>query len=287
MHKLAKLEPVLWGSLILVVSQVFTIYIAFREKDFVEANRITTPDISLQYTVIYFFIVVIIMGLILFLIPVYRLRFVFRIIFALMFSWGVFIVLGLTLPVLAAAIISAAAGLLWLFIPLVWLHNLLLIVTLVGVGSAFGFLMSPWTAMSFMLLISIYDVVAVRFGYTVWMAKELSESDTLPVFVLPRRISYWKLNLRKSGFRDLFHDKSAEREFSILGGGDIGFPLLLVVSVFFAYNFASSIIVAVFSLLGLISAFVIQMVFLKEKPMPALPPISFLSLIGLLIVYLL
>jgi len=84
----------------------------------------------------------------------------------------------------------------------------------------------------------------------------------------------------------LFTDKSGEREFSILGGGDIGFPLLLVVSVFFAYGFISSVIVAVFSLFGLIAAYWIQLVFLKGKPMPALPPIFFVSLIGFLIAFL-
>jgi hypothetical protein len=43
-------------------------------------------------------------------------------------------------------------------------------------------------------------------------------------------------------------------------------------------------IIAGFSLVGLIGAFVIQSLFLKGKPMPALPPIAISSLIGLLIV---
>jgi len=136
-----------------------------------------------------------------------------------------------------------------------------------------------------MLVISVYDVLAVRLGYMLWMVKRLSESGTLPAFVIPRRISAWNLNLKEAGFKKLFEDVSAEMEFSILGGGDIGFPLLLIVSVFFVYGFTSSAIVAVFSLLGLVSAYLIQLFLLKGKPMPALPPISFLSLIGFLIVY--
>jgi len=136
-----------------------------------------------------------------------------------------------------------------------------------------------------MLVISIYDVLAVRFGYMLSLAKRLSESETLPALVIPRRISSWNLNLKEAGFKRLFEDRSAEREFSILGGGDIGFPLLLIVSVFFAYGFTTSLIVAAFSLLGLISAYWIQLVFLKGEPMPALPPISFVSLIGFVIAY--
>ncbi len=65
----------------------------------------------------------------------------------------------------------------------------------------------------------------------------------------------------------------------------IGFPLLLMVSVFFGYGLGSSLIVAGSSLVGLVSAYLIQLFFLKGKPMPALPPISFWSLIGFLIVY--
>ena len=136
-----------------------------------------------------------------------------------------------------------------------------------------------------MLVISVYDFLAVRLGYMLWMAKKLSESGTIPAFVIPKKVSAWNLSLNEAGFKKLFEDKAAEREFSILGGGDIGFPLLLLVSVFFAHGFTSSVVVVVFSLLGLISAYLIQLFLLKGKPMPALPPISFLSLIGFIIVY--
>lgn len=286
MEKRLKLGPPFWSSLILIVSQTFTLYVAFREKDFVEANQIIPPQIPLGAPLVYFFGAVILLGVILFLVPIYILRIALRIMFAFLFSWGMFIVFGLTSPILVASLISVAGGLMWLFIPRVWLHNLLMIFTLVGVGAVFGFLLSPWTAISFMLVISIYDILAVRFGYMLWLAKRLSEFETLPAFVIPGRIPSWNLNLKQAGFKKLFGGSSAKREFSILGGGDIGFPLLLVVSVFFAHGFTSSVIVALFSLLGLISAYWIQLSFLKGKPMPALPPISFASLIGFLILYL-
>ena len=285
MQKRARLEPFLWGSLILITCQALTLYVAFQEKHFVETYQITPPQISLGLPVVYFFAVVVLLGAILLLVPVDKLRIAFRIMFTFLFAWGMFITLALSLPILPASLISIGGGLMWLFRPRVWLHNLLMIFTLASVGAVFGFLLSPWTAISFMLVISVYDVLAVRFGYMLWMAKRLSESGTLPAFVIPRRISAWNLNLKEEGFKKLFEDESAEREFSILGGGDIGFPLLLVVSVFFVYGFTSSIVVAAFSLLGLISAYLIQLFFLRGKPMPALPPITFASLIGFLIVY--
>ena len=35
--------------------------------------------------------------------------------------------------------------------------------------------------------------------------------------------------------------KNAERDFSLLGGGDIGFPLIFVASVFAAYGFSDAL----------------------------------------------
>ena len=285
MKKRLNLDALFWSSLILIASQAFTLYVAFREKDFVEANRITSPQISLELPLVYFFGVVVLLGVILFLVPVAKLRIVFRILFTFLFCWGMFIALGLSLPMPVASIISLAGGLMWLLSPRVWLHNLLMIFALVSVGSVFGFLISPWTAIAFMLVISIYDILAVRFRYMLWLAEKLSQSDTLPAFIIPRRISDWNLSLKEVGFKKLFQDRLAEREFSILGGGDIGFPLMLVVAVFFACGFTGSVIVAVFSLLGLVSAYWIQIFILKGKPMPALPPISLVSIIGFLIQY--
>jgi len=285
MQKRARLDPFLWSSLILIISQAFTFYVAFREKHFVETYQITPPQVSLELPLIYFLGAVVLLGVVLFLVPVDKLKIAFRIMFMFLFAWGMFITLGLSLPILAASLIAITGGLMWLFRPRVWLHNLLMIITLASVGAVFGFLLTPWTTIAFMLVISVYDVLAVRLGYMLWMVKRLSESGTLPAFIIPRRISVWNLNLKEAGFKKLFEGESAEREFSILGGGDIGFPLILVVSVFFVHGFTSSVVVAAFSLLGLISAYLIQLFLLKGKPAPALPPITFVSLIGFLIVY--
>ena len=137
---------------------------------------------------------------------------------------------------------------LWFFRPKVWLHDLLLMLSLVGIGVVFGFMLAPWTALIFMVVISVYDLLAVRFGYMLWMVKKLSQLDILPAFVLPKDIAGWNLDLRETR---LIEVESSERGFSILGGGDIGFPLLLVISVFIAYGLIYSLVIAASSLLGL------------------------------------
>ncbi len=169
--KKARIDPILGAALIFIVAQILTIYVAFREKDFVEVNQITSPQASAGLPLGYFFGVVLLMGAVLFLIPVSKLRIVLKIMFTFLFAWGAFVVLGLSVPTYVAAVVSIAAGLVWLFRPRVWLHNVLMILALASAGSVFGFILSPWAAMLSMLVISVYDVLAVRFGYMIWMAR--------------------------------------------------------------------------------------------------------------------
>ena len=77
---------------------------------------------------------------------------------------------------------------------------------------------------------------------------------------------------------------TAYRGFCILGGGDIAFPCLLKDSVYFAQGLKLAAIIAVFGLLVLLTVYAIQARFLKEKPMPPLPPIAAFTLVGLLII---
>jgi presenilin-like A22 family membrane protease len=137
--------------------------------------------------------------------------------------------------------------------------------------------------MIFMLVIAVYDVLAVRFGLMVWMADKLSGTTSLPAFIFPKKTSDLKLGLQAVQVSELKKEVADKREHTILGGGDIGFPLMLSNSVYFASNMWSDVLVGAFSIVGLISAFIIQKVWLKGKPMPALPPIAIGCLIGFVI----
>jgi presenilin-like A22 family membrane protease len=283
---MTSLEPVLWSCILYILGLVLTFIYIHPEKQLIDSGVIgTPPEFSAPPILAYFFGVVIVMGVILFLIPVSKLKLVLRCLFGFFYAWGIFIILALFIPWPAAIVIGAAAGIFWLFVPLVWLQNILLLITLVSVAAVFGMMVSPWTMVWVLLAISIYDILAVTLGYMMWLAKKLSESDTLPAFVLPKKARDWVLNLRGSTVKKIFEEESSEREFSILGGGDVGFPLVFVVAVFFTYGFSGALVVAGASLAGIIFAYMLQIFLLKGKPLPALPPISFLSIIGFLVVY--
>ena len=280
----SKVSPILWGIIFMLASLALALYVAVQEKAVFASSQISSPDYSLPKVTIYFFSVVLVMVVVLLIIPAKWLKYVFKALFAILFAGGVFIVVGLNLPEWASFTLAAIAGLVWLLWNRIWLHDLLLLIALAGAGAGVGFVLSPWTFMIFMLIIAVYDFLAVRFGLMVWMADRMSRSTSLPAFILPKQTKDWSLKTATVQLGDLKEKPTEQRDYAILGGGDIGFPLMLAVSVFFKFDLAGGIIVGAFGLLGLIGAFLIQIYWLKGKPMPALPPIAVASLIGFLIV---
>ncbi len=284
------LEPILWSCILYVLSLALLFFYFPREQVYIGeiiAQGGALPEYSLPPILAYFFGVVILMGIVFFFIPASKLRLVLRALFGFFYGWGVFIIFYLILPANLAPIVSISvavvAGLLWFFFPLVWLQNLLLMIALVSIGAVFGALIPPVTVIYLLLALSVYDIVAVRFGYMMWMAKKLSETDTLPAIILPKKFADWNLNLRGSSVRKIFEEEASERDFSILGGGDLGFPLVFVAAVFFASGFLHALVVAIATLVGLVFAYLLQIFLLKGKPLPAIPPISFVAIIGYLI----
>jgi presenilin-like A22 family membrane protease len=278
-----KLSPFLWSGLVMALSLALSLFVAIQQKAFLEASELPYQATSLWFIIVYFFAAVAIIVVVLFIIPLKKLGLVFRLLYTLLFASGVYIIVYPILPDLAAYSLAIITGVLWLFWARIWLHDLILLITLAGISSVFGFFISPWTFMIFMLVISVYDVLAVRFGLMVWMADKLSASASLPAFIFPKITGDWRLKLKNVQFGELRKEEPAKREYAILGGGDIGFPLMLAVSVFFEDGLPSAILVGAFALIGLMGAFLIQRLWLKGKPMPALPPITFLSLIGFVI----
>jgi presenilin-like A22 family membrane protease len=279
------LEPVIWSSLLLIAGLAILYYYLYpRVTAYIDTNQIAVPQTSIWPILIYFFSAVVILGVVLFFIPVSKLKLLLRLMFAFLYGWGLFIILGLVLPLWATLSIATLVALGWFFFPLVWLQNILLLLTLVAVGSVFGKVVGPWTVVWVLLAISIYDVAAVFAGYMMWMAKKLSQSDTLPAFVLPKNVRDWNLNLKGSTVTKLFDDENAERDFSLLGGGDIGFPLVFVASVYTAYGFSDALGVGIGAYIGLLFAYFLQIFVLKGRPLPALPPICLVAFLGFLLV---
>jgi len=304
-----KLGAVYLGLLLFVIAQMLILLVAPRIDPFLDENDIDIPTLpsepiywwpgevtlpdgdvvevpahsALGPILIYVLGAAAVLGLTLYKIPLAALKVLLRLLFALLFSWGAFIVTVFYVPLPLSVAIAVGFGTFWFLIPLVWLHNLVLILAVSSLGAVFGRFITPWTAMAIVLALAVYDFLAVRFKFMLWMADRLSQVSALPALIIPKDYSEWNLNLKKHGEK-MIEVNPAEREYSILGGGDIAFPCLLTASVYFAQGLEPAAIIAVLGLVGLVSVYAIQAVFLKGKPMPALPPIAAFTLVGLLIV---
>jgi presenilin-like A22 family membrane protease len=304
-----KLNTVYLGLLLFVVAQMLILFVAPRIDPFLDENNIDIPtqpaapiawwpgevtlpsgevvnvpvNSALGPILIYIFVAVVVLGITLYKIPLAALQVLLRLLFALLFSWGAFIATVFYVPLPVAVAIAVAFGSVWFLMPLVWLHNVVLILAVSSIGAVFGRFITPWTAMAIILALAVYDFLAVRFKFMLWMADRLSQVNALPALIIPKSYSEWNFNLKKRE-RKIIEPNPAEREYSILGGGDIAFPCLLTASVYFARGFEPAAIMAAFGLLGLVSVYAIQAIFLKGKPMPALPPIAAFTLVGLLII---
>jgi presenilin-like A22 family membrane protease len=307
-----KLTPIFWSIAIFIVSIVCVLLVASRVQPFLDEKQISLPGqpssavsiwpgtttspsgevtqipavSSLGPILIYLFTVIIVLGVVLFIIPLSKLKLIFKPIYAFLFGWAGFVASILWLPLFASIGTALVVGLSWFFYPKVWLQSLVMVLAMVALGAVFGRFISPWTVMIIVAVLALYDFLAVRFGYMMWMANKLSETTALPAFVIPYRSSEWAASLKPSVIASIMQEKPEERKYSILGGGDIGFPLLLVASVYYSRGFDNAIIVAIFSLIGLVSAYWIQAKFLKGKAIPALPSIAVLSIIGLVTINL-
>ena len=303
-----KLNTIYLGLLLFVVAQVLILLVAPRIDPFLEENDIdipTQPSAPISWwpgevtlpdgevievpahsavgpILIYILAAAAVLGLTLSKIPLKALKVLLRLLFALLFSWGAFIATVFYVPLPVAVAIAVVFGTFWFLMPLVWLHNLVLILAVSSLGAVFGRFITPWTAMAIILALAIYDFLAVRFRFMLWMADRLSQINALPALIIPKNYSEWNLNLKER--EKIVELNPAAREYSILGGGDIAFPCLLTASVYFAQGLKPAAIIVVFGLLGLVSVYVIQARFLKGKPMPALPPIAAFTLVGLLII---
>ncbi len=286
MRKNSISELFISSTIIFIVCLVLTYVSVWQVETFIETNNIAIPEVSTSFAALYFLAAAAVMGVILYFIPISLLRLVLKAMFGFLFAWGVFVFLALFAPAVVAVVIAAALGLVWFFRPRIWLHDLLMIFSLVSLASTMGPMFSPWAVSLLLGILSVYDLVAVTSGYMVWMVKQMSLSESVPAFFIPRALSSWNMSFKEIGITTLLSGETGHRELSVLGGGDLGLPLVLITSVYFTHGFVPSLIVAVFSLLGLFFAYVIQIYILKGKPLPALPPISLVAFIGYLIALL-
>ena len=197
-----------------------------------------------------------------------------RIFFLFALFAGVIITFGAFVSQTSAFIFSLILIFSYIMWPYVWLHNLVLILTLPGIAALIGVSLSPWTVVVLLIVISVYDYVAVyKTKHMVKMAKAMIAGRAIFAMIFPEKVE---------GFKEHLDKVRPGEGFMMLGSGDFVFPLLMASSAF-ALNSLAPWLVISFSLLGLL---IMHLIFFSQKirkPMPALPPLAAFSIIGFIV----
>jgi presenilin-like A22 family membrane protease len=147
-----------------------------------------------------------------------------------------------------------------------FLHNSILGLAILGIGTNLGIILKPITIVLLMSIFSIYDIIAVYSSkYMITLFKNFSHRGATLAFLYPK--TFGKLNPN-----NLF----------ILGTGDVAFPMLLV-SALTRVSLNLAISAAIGSIVGAATIFYLLSIQKNKRPMPALPPIAFFTILGVII----
>lgn len=164
---------------------------------------------------------------------------------------------------------------LWFKKPLIFIHDLIVILGIAGAGAILGLSLEPKVIILLLIVFSLYDLLAVYVTkHMVKIAKEMIREKVIVGFIFPSNISDFKEDVGKV--------EPGRGRFIVLGGGDVVFPLLLCASLV-PLGIKYSLTIAIFALIGLFFSYLFFIFQKFPRPIPALPPIALFSIIGYLI----
>lgn len=195
--------------------------------------------------------------------------------FVLTMFFGVNLFLSLFINQGAAFYFAVAIIIFRFVFPSIFFHNIIFLISIVAFSSALSLQFDAITIIVILALLAVYDIVSVYFTkHMVKMAKAMIEKHLIFGFIIPEKIRYNFLGVDKAkpGTGVVF-----------LGGGDVGLPLFLVANVA-STNITQGLIVAIFSIFGMVLSYYLFISQKLKKPMPALPPISMMSILGYVLI---
>lgn len=236
----------------------------WKELPSVGGVQIERPDVEPELSIWYILVAVIIGTiLILFIIRLGK-TFLWRAWFFVAIAMCLYIAFGAFLPAVLSLILALVAGWLKVFRPNVFIHNITELFIYGGLAVIFVPILTVFYAFMLLLALSAYDAYAVwRSKHMITMAKFQTESGIFAGLLLPyaRQAKVSKKAKKKK------RGKSKVRT-AVLGGGDIGFPLIFSGTVLVAQGFLPAIIVSVGATLALL---VLLLSSKKDRFYPAMP----------------
>lgn len=174
---------------------------------------------------------------------VWKLWFLLAAFFALTIAWGAF------LPTAVALILAMVFSLWKTFRPNVFVHNITELFIYGGLAAIFVPLFSLVSVIILLVLISGYDAYAVwKSKHMITLAKSQAKARIFAGLMLPYKLGKVSIGKKVAGKGTL---KMKKVRTAILGGGDIGFPLIFAGVVLKEMGLWQSLIIPFGALLGL------------------------------------
>ncbi|HLC86628.1 MAG TPA: presenilin family intramembrane aspartyl protease [Candidatus Nanoarchaeia archaeon] len=197
----------------------------------------------------------------------------------LWFFLSVFITLSISfnsfLPEIVAVAVALIFSIVKIFKPSIIVHNFTELFIYGGLAAIFVPVLNVVSAAVLLVLISIYDFIAVwKTKHMVSLAKFQAESNVFAGLFVPYSVKSIKAKNVKSA-------KSAAVEQAILGGGDIGFPLLFSGVIMKIFGLQYALIVSASAAIALTLLFFLAE---KKKFYPAMPFLTIGCLVGYVLV---
>jgi len=182
-------------------------------------------------------------------------------------------------PQIVAVLLGIGVALLKIYKPNFIIHNLSEVFVYGGLAAIFVPIMNLYAVVILLILISVYDMIAVwQSKHMVKMAQFQTESKVFAGISIPYQIPKGGKAVEGKGRKVKEEIKSA-----ILGGGDIGFPLLFAGVLMKSMSFAKVLIVPVVVSLALL---LLLLMAKKDKFYPAMPFITIGCFVGYGILWL-
>ena len=181
------------------------------------------------------------------------------------------------IPANYSIFLALILGIIKVYRPNIFVHNFTEMFIYSGLAVIFVPIMNLFAAFALMILLSLYDMYAVwKSKHMIHMAKFQTKSGVFAGLLMPYKAILPKVKgkkkVKKMGIRT-----------AILGGGDIGFPLIFAGVVFKSVGLAKAMIIPPFAATALLLLLLLGK---KNRFYPAMPFISAGCFIGYLVILL-
>jgi presenilin-like A22 family membrane protease len=212
---------------------------------------------------------------------IWKLWFLMSVVLCLTVSFSAFM---LRYQIIAAGI-AIVLALIKIYKPNVIIHNITEIFIYGGLAAIFVPVINLYAIVILLLIISVYDMIAVwKSKHMIKMAMFQAESKVFAGFSIPYKKGISGRKNNKTREKERVTKDRENIQSAILGGGDIGFPLLFAGVVMKSQGFLKVLIIPLVASAGL---FLLLYFAKKERFYPAMPFLTLACFVGYGIVMLL